>query len=170
MAKKMTKDYLYKVDVQMTPKTYKDYLQYRTKSNAGMIFPYIIGVALVWQAIKGFGTDPLHYTVIYLAFAFMFTFGVWINVHFRSIREMRSEEMQQVMPYYFSEEGIIYAYDPDNVVPWDAIWRIDTSKLNIIIFVTNKLAFFLPKECVEDYEGLRELMLSKVDPKRIRMD
>ena len=38
------------------------------------------------------------------------------------------------------------------------------------IFATNKMAFFIPKENVPNYEEVRAFMLSKMRPKQARMD
>ena len=72
--------------------------------------------------------------------------------------------------YYFTEDGIMQADDEENIMPWEGIYRIDTTKLNVILFATKKLALFFPKADFENYEEVRDFMLSKLEPRQARMD
>ena len=73
--------------------------------------------------------------------------------------------------YYFTEEGITRGEEEEGIIPWGAIYRVDTTNLNIIIFIDNKLAFPIPKENLgEEYPEIRDFMLSKLTARQARMD
>ena len=169
----MTKnpDYNYKITVEMTEKTLHDYMKYRTKTNAGTIFPYIFVAVFIYELIKTWGEVSMLQSAFYLIFEIVFAIGVPLNAKMQAKRSFRpGSRLGDPVNYYLTEEGITRGTEEEGIIPWDRIYRVDTTALNIIIFATNKMAFFIPKENVPTYEEVRAFMLSKMRPKQARMD
>ena len=67
-------DYNYKITVEMTEKTLHDYMKYRTKTNAGTIFPYLFVAVFIYELIKTWGEVSMLQSAFYLIFAIKNTF------------------------------------------------------------------------------------------------
>ena len=164
-------DYRYKVTIKMTEETMSDYMLYRVKTNAGTIFPYLFVAVFVYQLFKTWGEVSFVQSLLYIIFSIIFAIGVPFNARMQAKRAFRAgSHMGDPIDYYFTEDGILQADDDENIMPWEGIYRIDTTKLNIIVFATKKLALFFPKADFENYEEVREFMLSKLGPRQARMD
>lgn len=164
-------DYRYKVTIQMTEETMSDYMLYRVKTNAGTIFPYLFVALFIYQLIKTWGEVSFVQSLLYIIFSIVFSIGVPLNARMQAKKSFKpGSHMSDPIEYYFTEDGIMQADDDENIMPWEGIYRIDTTKLNVIIFATKKLALFFPKADFENYEEVREYMLSKLTPRQARMD
>lgn len=169
MSKKM--DYRYKITVEMTEMTMYDYLKFRVKTNAGTIFPYLFVILFVYQLIKTWGEVSVAQSALYIIFSIVFSIGVPLNTRMQAKRAFGPKSrMGDPVNYFFTEDGITRGDEEEGIIPWEGIYRVDTTDLNIIVFATNKLAFFIPKENIPNYEEVRDFMLSKLRPKQARMD
>ena len=169
MSKK--KDYRYKVTIKMTEETMSDYMLYRVKTNAGTIFPYLFVILFVYQLIDTWGEVSIVQSLLYIIFSVLFSIGVPLNARMQAKKAFKpGSNMSAPIDYYFTEDGILQEDDEENIMPWEGIYRIDTTKLNVIICATKKLALFFPKADFENYEEVRDFMLSKLGPKQARMD
>ena len=106
----------------------------------------------------------------YLLFGLIFLFGVPLNVWSRSRRDVRrNKSLQRPVPYFLDDEGIYYGEGERDVLPWNKIHHIISSKRNVIVYATPKMAFFFPKECIgEDYEEMTKFITGKMEPGRAK--
>ncbi len=160
----------FKVDVVITEETLRDYLMQRTYSNAGIIIPTLFGIGFLYLAVTKWGqVDTLQWGA-YLLFGLIFLFGVPLNVWSRSRRDVRrNKSLQRPVPYFLDDEGIYYGEGERDVLPWNKIHHIISSKRNVIVYATPKMAFFFPKECIgEDYEEMTKFITGKMEPGRAK--
>lgn len=158
----------FKVDVNITEENLRDFVMQRTYSNAGIIFPTLFGIGFLYLAVTKWGEVGAAQWWAYLIFGVLFLFGVPINIWARCRKDARSNKsLQNTVTYYLDDEGIYYGEGERDVLAWENIHHIISSKLNVIVYATPKMAFYFPKEAIgDDYPAMKEFIESKMEPGR----
>lgn len=109
---------------------------------------FIIGVIVISEQFQDFLT-----VLPYIALAFVFLLYIPVTLRFRSKRQIfASEILKGVLHYTLTEEGVVVSAGRETeqaTLPWSYVYKIVTTKSNILIYSNRVNAYIIPKKQVQ---------------------
>lgn len=109
---------------------------------------FIIGVIVVSEQFQDFLT-----ALPYIALACVFLLYIPVTLRFRSKRQIfASEILKGVLHYTLTTEGIVVSAGNEEeqaTLPWNYVYKIVTTKSNILIYSNRVNAYIIPKQQIQ---------------------
>lgn len=147
-------------DVKITSQDMYRFHMYHMYTSFHGILSILIAVLAFVVAGMTWGDVELTYSVLYLIFGVVFLFYLPLTLLGRAKRQIAmSETLQQTLHYGFDEEGVhVTVGEESATLPWKQIYKLVSTKHNILIYSNRIHAYIIPRSAVGDrYEAFREL-------------
>lgn len=159
-------------DITLTARDMYRFNLYQTYSGFQGWSSIVISVASFAAAWMTFGDVETIYTILYIAFGFIFLFYVPISLYMRSKNSlMASEVLRRPLHYAVGEEGFAVSQGEESaLLAWEEIYKLAATRSNVLVYSTRRNAYVIPREQLGGrYEALAALAVRKLPKYRIRM-
>lgn len=96
----------------------------------------------------------IEYLALYVGLAVVFAAYLPVSLWFRSKRQIAmSEALSQPLRYALTEEGIVVTSpvsDEPATLPWDGIYKVVSTRSNLLIYSSRVNAYVVPRAAVEE--------------------
>lgn len=160
------------MDIKITEKDMYRFNIHHAYTGFQGIFATVIGVLVLVVAGVTCGKVGSTYTVLYLLFGVLFLVYTPIALRTRAKRQMLlSPVLRETMHYVFDESGIHVSIGEQSAdLEWSMVYRIISTKKQLLIYSTRVNAYILPLEQVgEHYDSMKALSQKQLEPYRCKL-
>lgn len=160
------------VDIQITDKDMYRFNMHHAYTGFQGIFATLIGIAVLAVAAITWGSVETVYSVLYTVFGVIFLIYTPFALKLHSKRQrLLSPALGEPMHYTFDDEGVHVAIGEQQAdLEWKMIYRMLSTKKQLLIYSTRVNAYILPMEQLRDqYPALKALARQKLEPHRCRL-
>ena len=151
------------VKAQLTKKELFNYMLRHNYSTFGGIVGALLGIGAIILFIANVTNDEMNFEYkIALLFVFALAFIVQpVMLYIKASNQAKKNEaINKPLQFKFNEEGITISVEDDSVFhKYDAVTKVISTKLSVIIYVSRYNAFVIPKKVLgDDIETIRMLL------------
>lgn len=132
-----------------------------------------LAAILFWvMAGRNYGEVTMTYTILYIAFGFVFLLYLPITLYVRSKHSIAaSEVLSDTLHYAVGETGFrVSQGEASAELKWEQIYRMVATKHNVLVYSNRVNAYVIPREQLgEAYVPLAELANAKLAKHRVKM-
>lgn len=153
------------VKAKLTKKELFNYMLRHNYSTFGGIVGALLGIGALILFLANITNDEMNFKYkIALLFVFALAFIVQpVMLYIKAANQAkRNEAINKPLEFLFNEDGITISVEQDSVTHgYDAVTKVVSTKLSIIIYVSRYNAFLIPKKDLgENIDILRELLVN----------
>lgn len=159
-------------DVKMTAADMYNFLLYHSYRNFQGVFGTFLGAAILILAIITYGDVTIGQTALYLAFAVIFLVYTPLTLYMRAKGQVdKNPAFKKPITYVLSAEGIATVQDDQKAqAKWQDIFKVRSTKKNLLLYLSKVNAVVLPKECIGDqYDAVVSCIQENVPKGRVRI-
>lgn len=159
-------------DIKITDKDMYRFNMHHAYTGFQGIFATVIGIAVLIVACVTLGKVDTVYTLLYFLFGIIFLIYTPVSLWMRSKRQMLvSPVLKETLHYSVDEQGVHVSVGEQTAdLKWDMIYKIVTTKSNLLIYSTRVNAYVIPLEQLGSrYEAVKKLAEQKLEKYRLRM-
>ncbi|MEG0806541.1 MAG: YcxB family protein [Lachnospiraceae bacterium] len=159
-------------DIKLAPKDMFRFNMYHTYTSFQGIFSLGLGVIVILLAAITVGEVDLGYSILYFMFGILFLVYNPLSLYASSKRKIqKSEVLRNSLHYTFNEKGIIVNVNEAKAeLIWNQIYKIVTTRHNLLIYSTRRNAYIIPLESLGGlYEPATDIMKNQVESYRLKL-
>ena len=147
-------------DITLNSKDMYRFSMYHAYTGSQGIISVLIAALCFFVSIKTRGSVELTYTILYAVFGVVILFYIPVQLYLRSKRQiMSSEVLRRPLHYRVDEKGVHTSQDDASAdLPWDQIYKMVSTRHNVLIYSNRVNAFIIPKDQIErEYRMLAQI-------------
>jgi hypothetical protein len=159
-------------DVKITDKDMYRFNMYHAYTGFHGIFGTLIGIAVIIIAFITQGEVDTMYTMLYYSFGVVFLFYTPVSLWLRSKRQiLMSKVLQESLHYKVDDSGIHVTINEEHAdLEWKMIYKMISTKSNLLIYSTRINAYVLPKKALGDsYAKIIAMATKKMEKYRLKV-
>ena len=163
---------LIEFDITLTSKDMYRFNMFQTYTGFHGWFSIFVSIVIYIVAGLTYGELEMTYTILYIIFATIFLFYMPFSLWLRSKTVLATNEvLSKPLHYKIDEKGItVSQQEATGELPWEQIYKLVTSKSNVLIYSNRTNAYIIPREQLGDnYQPLKELAEAKLPKYRVKM-
>lgn len=147
---------------------------YHSYTGGQGIFSIIVAVVIFIVTAVTYGNIDRIDSMMYVCLGIIFLLFMPINLKLRSKRQIAmSEVLQGTLHYLLEEEGIVVTTDASEdsaTLPWNMVYKVVTTKHNLLIYSNKVNAYIIPRTCIEEqYPAIKVVLEDKLEDYRLRL-
>ena len=159
-------------DIKITDKDMYRFNMYHAYTGFQGIFATIIGIVVLVVAVVTLKKVDMTYTLLYFLFGVIFLVYTPVNLWTRSKRQiLLSPVLKGTLHYSMDDKGVhVRAGEQTALLEWNMIYRIVSTKSNLLIYSTRVNAYVIPlAQLGSQYESIKQLAQQKLEKYRFNM-
>ena len=135
-------------------------------------FSIVVAAIALVVSFTTVGDVELGYTLLYAIFGILFLLYIPVTVYLSAKRKVtKSKEFMLPLRYRVNKEGVTVSQEEaSSTLPWGQIYKVITTKSNVLIYSSRINAFVIPRNQLGDqYDHLKELCENHLESYRVRM-
>lgn len=160
-------------DVTITDKDMFRFNIYHAYHGFQGIIATLVGIWVLVMAGLTFGKVSVPNTMIYFVLGILFLVYVPGNLYLRSKKQVSSSDvLKSALHYKIDDAGIHVSQGEQTAdLEWKQIYKMVSTKNQLLIYSSRINAYVIPKEIVEDqYETILGLAISHLESYRLKMN
>ncbi len=129
---------------------------YHAYTGSQGIISIVIAALCFFVSVWTRGSVEMTYTVLYAVFGVVLLIYMPVQLYLRSVRQIRtSKVLSRPLHYRVDSEGIHTSQgDASADLPWDQVYKMVSTRHNILIYSNRVNAFIIPKSQIEKECGV----------------
>lgn len=159
-------------DITLTSRDMYRFNMYQMYSGFHGWFSVIFSILIFAVAGVTYGQLEVTYTILYVAFGFIFLFYLPVSLFLRSKHSLAaSEVLRNTLHYAVGENGFTVSQGEASAeLPWTQIYKMVATKNNVLVYSNRTNAYVIPREQLgENYQALAALAADKLERYRLKM-
>lgn len=137
------------------------------------ILATLVGVWVLLMAVITFSKVNIFYTILYVVLGIVFLIYVPGNLYLRSKKQISSSDvLKNSLRYKIDDAGVHVSQGEQAAdLEWKQIYRMVSTKNQLLIYSTRVNAYIIPKEAIEEqYETILGLAINHLEGYRLKMN
>lgn len=159
-------------DITLSSKDMYRFSMYHAYTGSQGILSILIAILCFFAAVTTRGSVEGMYTLLYAGFGIVFLFYIPCNLYLRSKRQiLASDVLKHALHYRIDEEGIHTSQkDASADLPWDQVYKMISTKHNVLIYSTRVNAFIIPRDQItQEYDVLKQIASKQLPAYRCKV-
>lgn len=159
-------------NIQLRPVDMYRYNLYHTYTSVSGYLSIFIALVAFVGAKRTWGEVSLSYSVMYVVLGLLMLFYMPVTLYLRSKQQvMSSPVLKNVLHYLIDDTGITTSQgEASTTLAWNQVYRVVTTRHNILVCINPRNAFIIPKEQVrQEYALIRQIAQSHLEKYRFKM-
>lgn len=159
-------------DIQLKEKDLYRFNLYQTyRGNQGIV-SLILAVLGIVMGVTSFNGGNMGYGIMYLAFSVIIVLYIPLALKARVKATLKKNQvLAGVLHYAFSDNGVLVKSGEDSgELPWKQIYKMVSTKHNVLIYSGRLNAYVLPKDQLGDsYQELKAFAEAHLEKHRVNL-
>ncbi len=159
-------------DIQLQPIDMYRYNLYHAYTSASGYLAILAAALAFAGAAKAWGGGTASNVFVYLALGMILLFYTPVSLYLRSRQQVLSSPvLKGVLHYTIDDVGVTTSQgDASSVLAWDRVYRVVTTRHNILVCINPRNAFIIPKaQVAQEYGSIREIAQKHLEKYRFKM-
>lgn len=143
-------------DITLNSSDMYRFSMYHAYTGTQGIISIVIAALCFFVSVKTRGSVEMTYTILYAVFGVVILIYIPVQLYLRSKRQiMASEVLRRPLHYRVDSEGVHTSQGEAAAdLPWDQVYKMVSTRYNILIYSNRVNAFIIPKSQIEKEYGV----------------